>query len=69
MVLEQLLPRLQEQGLRTDRLAFHGWSMGGYGALRLAGILGASHVRAVAAVQRRFLDEPRRLTLRLGRRR
>ena len=37
MVLDELLPMLRAQGLRTHRLAFQGWSMGGYGALRLAG--------------------------------
>ncbi|MGA8245630.1 MAG: alpha/beta hydrolase-fold protein [Nocardioides sp.] len=50
MVLDELLPVLAHQGLRTDRLAFQGWSMGGYGALRLAGIRGAAHVRACAAL-------------------
>jgi enterochelin esterase-like enzyme len=49
MVLGELLPLLAGRGLRTERLAFQGWSMGGYGALRLAGILGAPRVRAVAA--------------------
>ncbi len=31
MVVDEFLPLLAEQGLRTDRSAFHGWSMGGYG--------------------------------------
>jgi enterochelin esterase-like enzyme len=49
MVLHELLPMLaQRPDLDTSRLGFHGWSMGGYGALRLAGLLGPRHVRAVA---------------------
>jgi enterochelin esterase-like enzyme len=47
MVADELLPLLQGRGLRTERLGLHGWSMGGYGALLLAG---KDHlpVRAVA---------------------
>jgi enterochelin esterase-like enzyme len=48
MVTEEFLPLLAEQGLDTDRLAFHGYSMGGYGSLRLAPIVGPPTVRAVA---------------------
>jgi enterochelin esterase-like enzyme len=36
MILDEVLPRLAAQGLRTTRLAVLGWSMGGYGALLLA---------------------------------
>jgi S-formylglutathione hydrolase FrmB len=50
MVLDEFLPRLTEQGLDTGRLAFQGWSMGGYGALRLAGLVRAPTMRAVAAL-------------------
>jgi dienelactone hydrolase len=50
MVTEELLPRLADHGLRTDRIGLIGWSMGGYGALRLAGLLGPSRVAGVAAV-------------------
>ena len=35
MLVEELLPRLERQGLDTGVLALTGWSMGGYGALRL----------------------------------
>jgi len=35
LVIEELLPVLSRRGLDTDRLAFTGWSMGGYGALLL----------------------------------
>ena len=48
MVLDELLPLLAQHGLRTDRLAVGGWSMGGYGALLLAERLRASRIAAVA---------------------
>ena len=47
MVTEELLPLLEERGLDTGRLALYGWSLGGYGALRLAG-MGRLTPRAVA---------------------
>jgi predicted esterase len=49
MVLDELVPRLRERGLRTDRIALLGWSMGGYAALRLGGILGPDRCAAVVA--------------------
>ena len=49
MVTDELVPLLAKQGLSTDRIGFYGWSMGGYGALRLAGVMGARRVAAVAA--------------------
>ncbi|MFT3872035.1 MAG: alpha/beta hydrolase-fold protein [Nocardioides sp.] len=36
MVLEELLPVLGRRGLEIDRPAWLGWSMGGYGVLRLS---------------------------------
>jgi len=48
MVLEELLPILAERGFPTDRTAFLGWSMGGYGALRLAASRGAATTAVVA---------------------
>jgi len=48
MVTDEFLPLLAGQGLRTHRLAFHGYSMGGFGSLRLAPIVGLPTVRAVA---------------------
>ncbi|MBO0843846.1 MAG: esterase [Nocardioides sp.] len=48
MVLDEFLPLLAQLGLVTDRIAFHGYSMGGYGSLRLAPLAGATRVRAVA---------------------
>jgi enterochelin esterase-like enzyme len=49
MVLEEFLPLLRKCGLRTDRIALLGWSMGGYAALRLGAMLGPEHCAAVAA--------------------
>jgi S-formylglutathione hydrolase FrmB len=50
MVTDEFLPLLEQQGLDTQRLAFHGFSMGGYGSLRLAPIVGTPAVRAVAVL-------------------
>ncbi|MGO4257347.1 alpha/beta hydrolase [Marmoricola sp. RAF53] len=47
MVRSELVPVLAEHGTDPDRVALHGWSMGGYGALLLAG-LDRMPVRAVA---------------------
>lgn len=52
MVLVELLPLLAERGLRTavaDRIGLLGWSMGGYGALWLAGAMGPDKVSGVVA--------------------
>jgi dienelactone hydrolase len=58
MVLDELLPLLTERGLDTRRLAFQGWSMGGYGSLRLAPIVGLPRVRAVAALSPALWTNP-----------
>jgi pimeloyl-ACP methyl ester carboxylesterase len=50
MVLTELLPLLNAQGLDTSRVAFLGWSMGGYGALLLGGRLGPGRTSAICAV-------------------
>jgi S-formylglutathione hydrolase FrmB len=50
MVLQELLPILARLGLRTQHLAFHGYSMGGYGALRLAPLADRGAVRAVSVL-------------------
>ncbi|MBS9532489.1 alpha/beta hydrolase [Mycobacterium sp. M1] len=50
MVTDELLPLLADQGLDTSRVAFLGWSMGGYGALLLGGRLGARRTAAICAV-------------------
>jgi S-formylglutathione hydrolase FrmB len=50
MVLSELIPMLDGKGLDTSRLAFLGWSMGGYGALLLGGRLGPARTAAICAV-------------------
>jgi enterochelin esterase-like enzyme len=54
MVIDEFLPLLAHRGLDTRRVGFLGWSMGGYGALYLAGVLGrrrcAVAVAASAAI-------------------
>lgn len=50
MVAEEFLPLLAAHGLDTHRIGFFGWSMGGFGALWLSGVLGASRVAAAAAL-------------------
>lgn len=50
MVLDELMPLMAEQGLDTSRVAFLGWSMGGYGALLLGAQLGPARTAAICAV-------------------
>jgi S-formylglutathione hydrolase FrmB len=50
MVLDELIPLLADQGLDTSRVAFLGWSMGGYGALLLGARLGPARTAAICAV-------------------
>jgi S-formylglutathione hydrolase FrmB len=50
MVVDEFLPLLADHGLDVSRVAFFGWSMGGYGALRLAGHLGGDRVVAATAM-------------------
>jgi S-formylglutathione hydrolase FrmB len=50
MVLNELIPLLDTQSLDTSRVAFMGWSMGGYGALLLGGRLGPARTAAICAV-------------------
>lgn len=47
MVVEEFVPMLRRRNLDTSRLGLYGWSMGGYGALLLAGTRRLP-VRAVA---------------------
>lgn len=48
MLVDEFLPLLAARGLRTDRVAVAGWSMGGYGAL-LAALTHRDRFRAVVA--------------------
>jgi enterochelin esterase-like enzyme len=58
MVVDEFLPLLRTQGLDTDRIGLLGWSMGGYGVLRLAGLLGADRVAAVVAASPAIWQDP-----------
>ncbi|HET7430609.1 MAG TPA: alpha/beta hydrolase-fold protein [Nocardioides sp.] len=58
MVVDELLPLLRRHELDTGRLGFLGYSMGGYGALRLAPIVGARRVRAVGAMSPALWTDP-----------
>jgi pimeloyl-ACP methyl ester carboxylesterase len=49
MMTDEVLPWLGKQGVRTDRFAVIGWSMGGYGALLMGEQAGAPRVAAVVA--------------------
>jgi S-formylglutathione hydrolase FrmB len=48
MLVDEFLPLLADRGLRTDRTAVAGWSMGGYGAL-LCGLTHPDRFRLVVA--------------------
>jgi len=58
MVVEEFLPLLEQRGLRTAPIGLIGWSMGGYAALRLGGLLGPDRVAAVAAVSPAIWTDP-----------
>ncbi|MBJ7288313.1 alpha/beta hydrolase-fold protein [Williamsia sp.] len=62
MVINEFLPMLTDNrslGLRTDRIGLYGWSMGGYGALRLGAIMGPSRVAGIAASSPALWGDPR----------
>lgn len=48
MLVDEFLPLLASRGLRTDRVAVAGWSMGGYGAL-LCGLTYPDRFRMIIA--------------------
>jgi pimeloyl-ACP methyl ester carboxylesterase len=58
MVVDELLPLLDRHGVLTDRIGLIGWSMGGYGALRLAADLGPERVAAVVAASPAVWRDP-----------
>ncbi len=49
MVTDELLPLVADHGLDPSRFGLIGWSMGGYGVLRLGGLLGPERVSAIVA--------------------
>ncbi|HST47442.1 alpha/beta hydrolase [Jatrophihabitans sp.] len=49
MVISEFLPLLGRRGLDTTRVGLFGWSMGGYGALYLAGRLGRERTAVAVA--------------------
>ncbi|MCV7316051.1 hypothetical protein H7J77_10920 [Mycolicibacillus parakoreensis] len=50
MILDELLPLMATKGVDTSRVAFMGWSMGGYGALMLGSQLGPARTAGICAV-------------------
>ncbi len=50
LVTDHLVPAVEELDVTSSTVGLIGWSMGGYGSLRLAGTLGGDRVAAVAAV-------------------
>lgn len=61
MVLDELLPMLlSRDDVATTPIGLLGWSMGGYGALRIAGLLGPDRVAAVVASSPGLYTDPRR---------
>jgi S-formylglutathione hydrolase FrmB len=48
MLVAEFIPLLADRGLRTKRIGLAGWSMGGYGAIRLAERLGADGCAVLA---------------------
>lgn len=58
MVIDELLPMLPSRGLDTTRVAFFGWSMGGYAALRLGAQLGPARTAAICAVSPALFEPP-----------
>lgn len=49
MVIDEFLPLLSKRGMDTSRIGLLGWSMGGYGALYLAGRLGPGRTAVAIA--------------------
>ncbi|MGK2319523.1 alpha/beta hydrolase [Gordonia rhizosphera] len=62
MVLDEFIPMLASNGelnVSTERLGLFGWSMGGYGALRIGALLGSPRVAAIAVSSPALWADPR----------
>lgn len=62
MVLDEFIPLLEHDerlDVSTDRIGLFGWSMGGYGALRLGALIGAPRVTAIAVSSPALWADPR----------
>lgn len=57
VIVDELLPYLSDQGLRTGRFGLLGWSMGGDGALALATRLGSGRIAALVATSPAITSE------------
>jgi predicted esterase len=49
MVIQELIPLLGQRGLDISKVALHGISMGGFGALRIGALLGPGRTAAICA--------------------
>jgi poly(3-hydroxybutyrate) depolymerase len=58
MVVKELLPLLAGKAVATDRVGLIGWSMGGYGSLLLASMLGPRRVAGVVATSAALWQSP-----------
>ena len=58
MVTDELLPLVEERGADVAKIGLIGWSMGGYGALRLAGLRGPRRTAAVVASSPALWSDP-----------
>lgn len=58
MVVDEFLPLLAAHGLEVGRIGLLGWSMGGYGALYLGGVLGAARCPVVVAESPAIWQQP-----------
>ncbi len=58
MVRDDLIPLLARLGLDTGHIGLLGWSMGGYGVLLLASVMGPARVAAVAPMSAALWTDP-----------
>ncbi|MFW0783298.1 alpha/beta hydrolase-fold protein [Gordonia sp. CPCC 206044] len=62
MIVDEFLPMLSSNAdlnLSTERIGLFGWSMGGYGALRLGALLGSPRIAAIAVSSPALWADPR----------